>query len=284
MSDTGTSGWAGFWNTGRWWKAVIAVVGYIALYELAGFGVAAIAGDRINRENLLATPASVFFGLGAGLVVGAIILLVFVASVGWLRPLFSRQSVAGRWWMWGAVVLAAIPIVLRFAGIDYGSYAGGVVATALFVGLFIGFTEELLYRGIVVTILREAGHGELGVAVLSSLFFALSHSVNALGGQPILTVALTVVFAFGFGMMMYLVMRATGNIVWAMLVHALTDPTTFLAVGAIDASTGAAHSPILDLAAPFNIVFVVAGLIALIFIRGRAEPVADGLARGQEAR
>ena len=33
MSDTGTSGWAGFWNTGRWWKAVIAVVGYIALYD-----------------------------------------------------------------------------------------------------------------------------------------------------------------------------------------------------------------------------------------------------------
>jgi len=270
MSDTATSGWTGFWNTGRWWKAVIAVVGYIALYELAGFGVAAVAGDRIDRENLLATPESVFFGLGAGLMIGAVVLLVFVASVGWLRPLFSRQSVAGRWWMWIFVVLAVIPIVLRFVGIDYGSYAGGVVATTLFVGLFIGFTEELLYRGIVVTLLRDAGHRELGVAALSSLFFALSHSVNALGGQPILTVALTVVFTFGFGMTMYLVMRATGHIVWAMLLHALTDPTTFLAAGAIDASTGAAHSPILDVAAPFNIVFVIAGLLALIFIRGTA--------------
>jgi membrane protease YdiL (CAAX protease family) len=266
------SGWKAFWNTGRWWKAALAVVGYLALYQLAGFGVAAVARGQVDGDDLLATPASVFFGLGAGLMVGAVILVVFARSVGWLRPLFARQPVAGRWWMWIFVVLAAIPIVLRFVGIDYGAYAGGVVAMTLFVGLFIGFTEELLYRGIVVKILREGGHRELSVAVLSSLFFALSHSVNFFAGQPLLTVALTVVFTFGFGMMMYLVMRATGHIVWAMLAHALTDPTTFLSTGAIDASTGAAHSPILDLAAPFNIVFVIAGLIALIFIRGRAEP------------
>lgn len=279
MSGTGVSGWTGFWTRGRWWKAAVAVVGYLALYQLAGLGVATVAGDQVDRENLFATPASVFFGLGAGLVVGSVILVAFVLSVGWLRPMFARQPVAGRWWMWIFVVLAAIPIVLRFAGIDYGSYAAGVVATTLVVGLFIGFTEELLYRGIVVRILREGGHRELGVAVLSSLFFALSHSVNLFAGQPVLTVALTVVFTFGFGVMMYLVMRATGHIVWAMLAHALTDPTTFLSTGALDASTGAAHSPILDLAAPFNIVFVVAALVALIVIRGKAEPVADGLDR-----
>ena len=48
--------------------------------------------------------------------------------------------------------------------------------------------------------------------------------------------------------------------------------TDLLASGGIDASNGAAHSPALDLAAPFNyvFVFVLAALIAMIFIRGKA--------------
>ena len=58
---------------------------------------------------------------------------------------------------------------------------------------------------------------------------------------------------------------------WPMLIHAFTDPTTFLATGGVDSTNGAAHSPVLDLAAPFNYIFVIAALIALIFIRGRAD-------------
>jgi membrane protease YdiL (CAAX protease family) len=269
---TDESGWVTFWNRGRWWKAVLAVVVYIALYQLAGLGVGEALGSFIHPENIFATAASVFFGVGAGLIVGAVLLLVFAGSVGWVRALFARQRVSGRWWMWLAPVLVLIPIALRIVGIDYASYATGVVATTFGVGLLVGFTEELLYRGIVVKILRDGGHREWTVAVVSSGLFALSHSVNLLSGQPVLTVALTVVFTFGFGLMMYLVMRVTGSIVWPMALHALTDPTTMLATGGIDVSTGAAHSPALELAAPFNMVFVVAALLALLFIRGRPSP------------
>jgi membrane protease YdiL (CAAX protease family) len=144
-----------------------------------------------------------------------------------------------------------------------------VVALTFLSGLFIGFTEELLTRGIAVKILRDAGLREVVVAVISSALFALLHSVNVLTGQPPLTVVLTVVFAFGFGMMMYLVLRVTGNLVWPMLIHALTDPTTFLASGGIDVATSATQNPLLALAGPFNILFVVAGALAIIFIRGR---------------
>jgi len=268
-----SNGWKRFWNSGRFWKALVAVVGYIVMYQLAGLALGPLVGDQIDKDNLFATPASVFFGLGAAIVVGSIILIVFTASVGWLRPLFAKQPIGGRWWMWIFVLLVITPIVLRFVGIDYGFYGADVVVTSLFVGLLIGFAEELLYRGIVVKILRDAGHREWIVAVGSALLFALSHSINLLVGQPVIVVLLTVVYTFGFGILMYLVMRVTGNLVWAMLVHAMTDPTTFLAAGAVDASTGVAHSPILDIAGPFNIIFFVAALVALIFIRGRvAQP------------
>ena len=49
--------------------------------------------------------------------------------------------------------------------------------------------------------------------VISSLVFALLHSANVLSGLPILTVALTVVFTFGFGVLMYLTLRVTGNLI-----------------------------------------------------------------------
>ncbi|WP_180359694.1 hypothetical protein [Miniimonas arenae] len=45
------------------------------------------------------------------------------------------------------------------------------------------------------------------MAVVSSALFALLHSVNVLTGQAVTTVALTMAFAFGFGMVMYLVLR-----------------------------------------------------------------------------
>ena len=266
----GENGWTRFWNHGRLWKAALAVVVYLALYQLLGYAAIPLIRPFIDTENFFATPASVFFGLGAPVAIGAIILIVFVLSLGWFKPLFAPQPVKGRWWMWFFVVLVVVPIVLRFAGIDYAGYGIDVVITALFVGLFIGFVEEILYRGIVVKILRSAGHREWTVAVVSSLIFALSHSINLISGMPVLTVALTVLFTFGFGMMMYLVMRVTGNIIWAMLIHAMTDPTTFLGSGGIDASSGAAHSPLIDIAGPFSLIFVGAALIAMIFIRGKA--------------
>ncbi|MEV8214196.1 CPBP family intramembrane glutamic endopeptidase [Leifsonia sp. NPDC077715] len=262
------NGWRRFWDRGRWWKALLAAVAYLVLYEAASLLVGVLWGAGVSAD-LFADARSVLIGLLLPLVIGAVVLLAFVASVRWFRPLFGPQPIRGRWWMWIAVVLTVVPIALRLAGIDYGRFPPGVVALTFLSGLFIGFTEELLTRGIAVKILRDAGFREVVVAVISSALFALLHSVNVLTGQPPLTVLLTVVFAFGFGMMMYLVLRVTGNLVWPMLIHALTDPTTFLASGGIDVATGGTQNPLLALAGPFNILFVVAGLLAIIFIRGR---------------
>lgn len=270
MGDRGEhrNGWQRFWERGRWWKALLATVGYLVLYELASLGIGLLWGSGV-KADLFSDAYSVAVGLLLPLVVGAILLLAFVASVRWFRPLFGPQPIRGRGWMWIAVALTAIPIVLRLVGIDYARFGPGVVALTFLSGLLIGFTEELLTRGIAVKILRDAGFREVAVAAISSALFALLHSVNLLTGQPVLTVLLTVVFTFGFGMMMYLVLRVTGNIVWPMLIHGLTDPTTFLASGGIDVAAEGAQNPVLALAGPFNILFVVAGLVALVFIRGR---------------
>ncbi|WP_217617216.1 CPBP family intramembrane glutamic endopeptidase [Cellulomonas sp. GbtcB1] len=280
-----TSGWRAFWARGGWWRAVLLAVAYIALYIGAGLLIGALFGDRIDGDDVLSSPESLFFGLTSGVLIGSLILAAFAASLGWFPRLFGRQPIGGRWWMWLAPLLTVGAIVLRLFGTDYAAYTAGVIATAFVTGLFIGFAEEVLCRGLVVTMLRDSGKSEWVVMVLSSLVFALLHSVNILGGQSLLKVALTVVFAFGFGACMYLTLRVTGNLIWPVLLHALYDPTQFLATGGIDETHSAEPSALLELAAPANMLYVVLGVVALLAVRGRVgRSTSDGLEHAAPAQ
>lgn len=172
--------------------------------------------------------------------------------------------------MWIAVIIVATPVVLRLLGIDYSRYPSGVVAAVLATGVLIGFVEEVLTRGIAVKMLRDAGHSEWAVAAVSSLVFAAMHSINLFSGAAPLVVAVTVFYALGFGVLMYLSMRVSGFLLVAVVLHSMTDPTTILATGGLDeAASDAAQNALLTAASPFNFVIMFAGLIMLIVIRGR---------------
>ena len=264
------SGWKRFWNRGGWWKALLAAAVYLAFYVSLSFPISAWFGQYVDADNVLATPASIFFGLALPILIGAIVLLCFIGSLGWFREIFGRQPVAGRWWMWIAVALLVIPIGLRVAATSWSEYSVGVILTMLATGLCIGLAEELITRGIAVNLLRRAGHGERTVMVLSSLIFALLHTVNAFT-QPLLNVALTVAYTFGFGVMLYLVLRVTGHIIWPILVHAATDPTTFLATGGVDAAGATSGSEsLIALAGVFNFIYVAAAIVAIFLVKGKA--------------
>ena len=69
-----------------------------------------------------------------------------------------------------------------------------------------------------------------------------------------LVVGITVFFAFGFGILMYVTLRVTGNLVWPILLHALYDPTLFLSTGGIDVAAARAQRVLVTLAGSANIV------------------------------
>ena len=82
-----------------------------------------------------------------------------------------------------------------------------------------------------------------------------------------------------FGVLMYLTMRVTGFLVWALILHGLTDPTTILATGALDelkTSTDAANG-FLSGAAGWTFLLILAGYVLLIFVRGRVGEPKDGV-------
>ncbi|WP_159706084.1 CPBP family intramembrane glutamic endopeptidase [Arthrobacter sp. 18067] len=264
------SGWIRFWNRGTWWKALLFVAVYWGVYELIGLGIGTLFGGFINLKNPLADPLTAFLMLALPILIAGILLFLFARSLGWVKEIFGPQPLRGQAWMWVAIPLLIIPIFLRLVATNWSAYSVGLVLVMAFFGLCVGFTEELATRGIVVNMLRNGGYGERLVFVLSCAYFALLHSGNILTMEP-LVVAVTVVYTFGFGAMMYLSMRVTGSITWAILLHAATDPTTFLATGGIDGATESAGAAgLISLAGIFNWVYILLALLAIFFVKGHA--------------
>lgn len=258
----GTSVWKRFWERGGWWKGLIAAAVYYGLYQLASVALAPLVGPLLGGP---ADPQTILFAYALPIAVGGVILVVFLLSVGWLKELFAPQPIRGGWWMWIAVAVVLLFNILRFASTDYGTAGLGFVGAWLLAGLFIGFAEEVLTRGIVVNVMRKAGHPEIAVALVSSAIFAALHAGNLFTGQALFPTLLQLGYTFAFGMCMYLALRVTGNLIWPILLHASTDPSIFIQ------TSFPAASPLAAIAAFGNIPVIIFGLIAIIFIRGRVE-------------
>lgn len=267
---TGKSGWARFWDRGRWWKALLLAVSYFVLYQLASLLMAPFASMAGDAGSV---PSIVIFYI-VPIFLGGVILVTFGASVGWLRGLFARQPVGGRGWMWIAIAVVLFFNVLHLLSIDYGAAGIEYVLAWLFAGLLIGFAEEVLTRGYIVRIMRNAGHPEIAVAAVSAALFSLLHAGNLLSGQPLINTLLQLGYTFGFGVLMYLAMRVTRTLVAPILLHASTDPSIFLhteypVAGALGSVAGLG-----------NILVFVVGVVLLFFIRGRVDQKASVVTGG----
>lgn len=282
VSTDDQRGWRAFWDRGGWWKAVLVAAAYVAIYNLSGLALLPVVGGLVNKDDFLGDPLSAFLAIGLQPLVGSILLVALAVSFGWLRrPLFGPQPVPRKWWFWLGPIFVLVPIVFHFLGIDYARYGAAVVAAVLLAGLFVGFSEDFLSRGIVIVLLRRHGYREWAVMTLSSLVFASLHLSNLFTGQPISTVGPLLVYTFAFGICMYATLRVGGNLIWPILLHALTDPTTILASGAIDDGTHAVFNTPNAIAIAGTTAYMVWAFVLLIVTRGDAQGRADA---GEPAR
>ncbi|NQX17940.1 CPBP family intramembrane glutamic endopeptidase [Rathayibacter sp. VKM Ac-2857] len=248
------SRWVRFWDQGRWWKALLLTVGYLALYQAASLLLLPLV-PLIGDEN---SGSYVVVLIVAPILIGGLLLVGFGASTRWLRSTFSRQEIRGRGWMWIAVVVVLLFNVLRFASIDYGAAGFDWVAAWLLAGLVIGFAEEVLTRGYVVRIMRSSGRSEIAVGLVSAALFAVLHASNFFLGQALVATALQILYTFFFGFCMYLALRVTRTILAPILLHASTDPSIFMQ------ATHPAAGPLGSVAQLGNIVVILAGAVLLV--------------------
>lgn len=85
----------------------------------------------------------------------------------------------------------------------------------------IGFTEELVFRGVLYTELTQ--WGKMNAVVFSSVLFGLIHISNLFKGKSIDDTLLQIVFAIGFGIVMAVVRYKTDLLLPQVIVHALWD-------------------------------------------------------------
>lgn len=233
------------------WGFVLLAAGYLAAVQL----VPRLTTPDNTKYASFTDTASVVGGLWVTVGVGSVIGLIAVAVLGWWRPVFIEERRLPRWtWVFPIVMLVAIA-----AGISYGNLAdkGLSYTLMLLIGcLFIGVSEELMFRGIGVTAFRQAGFTEGKVALWTCVLFGLAHATNifseGVGALP--QVLITAVAGYFF----YVTRRVSGLLIVSMIVHGLWDFGLF---------TNTLSSPPGLGVAVFIVADIVLAILAIVTIR-----------------
>jgi membrane protease YdiL (CAAX protease family) len=202
-----------------------AAVGVFLAYNVLIMGTWQLVG--VDYSNLFGEDVvlkSVVFPLA----LGALLMATAVTWLGWWQPCLREENPAlPRWPMWLVLVGVLGFILVNGAAIRWDALSALHILMLVVAGVLVGFNEELLARGVLVTGFRGSVQGELKVWFWSSLLFGAMHLPNALFGIPLFAALLQCLFAFLMGGAFYVVRRTSGTILLPMLLHGSWDFVTF---------------------------------------------------------
>ena len=214
----------------------------------------------IEYDEFFDSAENAWRGPVLSLAIGSVLLLAFVAWARWdivwrdpERLPMSRLA----WTLLGAFTLL---IVVRAAGIAYGDIDTSLLVAVLCLGVLVGLSEELLFRGIFLRCMRNGQMSEGAAALWTATAFGLFHLPNVFLGTGAVGL-LQVLLAGLSGIALYYFRVAYGAIVVAMVMHGLFDFTTFL-------SADYAASWSTTVALPLQVVtWALAGVVAIQVFR-----------------
>ena len=191
---------------------------------LAFYLVISVAAVNIGISLGLSVQASAAPPLGALAVVMA--LYLWRTGIGGQLGLGVPADVPARrvWFYLPLLLLVGLPPVFGFRTDLTALVVGAVLAHAL----FVGFIEEVLFRGMLLQALLQRNRPVWAVAV-SALTFGVGHAVSLLIGQGAEDTALQIVNATVVGLIFTLVVMATGNLHAAIAAHVLYNAVAALA-------------------------------------------------------
>jgi membrane protease YdiL (CAAX protease family) len=243
----------------RVWIGVVIWIAYLVLV----FVIQISSG--IPFPDWGKSASNLFRAAGLSLIVATVLLAITTSILRWWRPaLFDRHRSEHRWSIIAPVAMAALAVI-NLLLVDWGAYSGAFFAASLALAL-VGFTEEIVHRGLLLVALRSR-FSEGRVWLLSTLFFAVLHLANIGLGQDVVPTLQQVLFAFGGGTIFYIFRRVTGSLIPAMVLHGLWDFASF-------ADGVGSPSPLVGLPSILYIAVIVFALISVRWvIRGADERI-----------
>lgn len=202
---------------------VLLFVGYAAVV----LGVWKVAD--VNYDTFGDSVENVRKAIPLAVGLGAIYLIVVTSLLGWWKPAMREAHRAGHAWMWVVPAVLALGVVGNLASTKWGEIdrVGPYVFWLALGCAFVGFSEELVTRGLLIVGARSTLH-EGWVWFVSSLCFGLLHVPNAFFGQGAKETAQQVVFAFLAGTAYYVTRRISGALVVTMVLHGAWDFSVFI--------------------------------------------------------
>jgi membrane protease YdiL (CAAX protease family) len=201
------------------------IVVYLVTLQIGGLALRVVL-DVDADYGKFPDADSLFAGIVIPVAVSLLLVVVVISVLRWWPRILHDPYPVSRW-------VLVVPIVLALTGfaiVDYGNL-GRIETNLVILGiagsLMVGCAEELMFRGITVTSMRDAGFTETRVALWSSLVFGAVHITNIITEGPTALVQVAIVSVSGF--FFYLTMRVTRTIIVGMLLHALWDFSLFSA-------------------------------------------------------
>lgn len=161
------------------------------------------------------------------LAIGSVLLLGFLAWARWDLVWRDPARLPVSRLAWFLLGLFTVCIVVRGAGISWADIDPELLAAVLCLGVLVGLSEELLFRGIFLRCMRNGRMSEGAAALWTAAAFGLFHLPNVFLGTGI-TGLTQVVLAGLSGIALYYFRVAFGALVVGMVMHGLFDITTFL--------------------------------------------------------
>ena len=194
------------------------------------------------------------------LAIGSVLLVAFIAWARWDMLWRDPQRLPMTRLAWILLGTFIVAIVVRGVGIAYADVDTSLLMAILSLGVLVGFSEEMLFRGIFLRCMRNGQMSEGAAALWTTAAFGLFHLPNVFLGTGLSGLSQVVVAGLS-GVALYYFRVASGALVVAMVMHGLFDITTFLSP-----DYGAAWSQ--DVATPLQLaVWVLGAAVAVQLFR-----------------
>jgi membrane protease YdiL (CAAX protease family) len=216
----------------------------------------------VEYPDITKSTHNIKYGITYPVGIGAVALTVYAFATDQIPDVFSIDRSAQNPLLWLIPAVSIIGIILRFTYSRLNEFdSTGLVY--LVVGTFmVGYSEELLVRGVAVHTLLDQGYSVVVAGLVSSVIFGLLHFMNYFNGQDLGKTLIQVVGTMLMGLGFYITFVISGNLWVPITVHFLYD-LSILLLGPEPKLTNSIRSQIIALSTFLIYILPIVGLFIL---------------------